>query len=777
MSRLRAADTGTLEAVPLSDLLVHLEASGQEGELRLETPHGLARLWFRDGYLLDAEAGDATGEAAVLRALTATAGTYTIEIKPIERLRVIHESIPALLGRSKRRSEDWQRLVAEMPSLDTVLWLDAARYEAMKSRVPPVDAKLLELVDSRRTIVDIVDDSGFDAIAALERLAWYIRARLLRTARGSLAPRPSEPPQSRPRLSDSAPPKPPSRGHHSPPPPAKTSSNPPAATTSSNPPRPGSIVPAPIVAVSHPKGAEAHAPPPRRRSAPPARTQIGLMPPEVRAAARSTRPLHEAPGLGGVSPIPPPPALPSFEPPPRERIESAPTPSDPPPSDLDQSAPLPPERTVLGRYEILSRIARGGMGTVYLCRVTGEGGFRRLFALKVLRRHLARDQAAAEMFLREARVSAGIYDPHVVGIVDVGTYGSQPYLVMDYIEGGSFHDLLQRHPRYRPPRLVIPIVLDALSGLMAAHTLTDESGDLLGLVHCDVSPHNLLVGVDGTGRLSDFGIAKARLALTDGGSISTRGKPAFLSPEQATHQPVDHRADIFSVGVMLWNALTGERLFDGDGIEQTLENVLTRPVPPPSTVGLRPPPCLDAICLKALARDPAQRYQSAEHMMRDLRAVALREDLLAPPSDVAKWVAGTFGPELQVRRLAALDASRRARGAEAPRHLPDVDRLSEPPLALPAHVSEAPPDSGPVSSDDRSRTLVLRPHQAEAPFDAKRGRILIAAAVVSFVAVLLSLLFPNGVARLFRVDPEAPLPSSTFSRDLSPPPGPSSRTR
>lgn len=802
MPRRSVPATGTLEDVPLADLLQHLEESQSEGEAKIETAIGLARIWFRDGCLLDAEMGDAHGEAAVFRLLGASVGSYTIEQKQVARLRMIHESTPALLGRRQRRTSEWQRLVGEMPSLDTVLVMDASRFAALQSKVPPVDAKLLGLVDSRRSIVEIVDESGFDAVAALERLAWYVRARLLKPQRTDTSAAPSRNPiaESRERLNalardlltdesviqpkgleeavrsfawlpDSA-----VSDDLS----GDDGEGTRAADARSEPSAAPSIVPAPTVSVGvrHPSAFHVASSP--RRSLSP-RTQIGLMPvqlvpPGAPAHAGNIRALLPT----GVQPLLPPrrvevdtwpgrfpPIDPSDVP---QRVERGDTPSDPPPSPLlEQSAPLPPERTVLGRYEILSRIARGGMGTVYLCRVTGEGGFRRLFALKVLRRHLARDRSAAEMFLREAQVAARIYDPHVVGIVDVGTYGAQPYLVMDYIEGGSFHELLQRHPNYRPPRLVIPILIDALCGLHAAHTLVDDQGEPLGLVHCDVSPHNLLIGIDGSGRLSDFGIAKAAMAAAHPLMIATRGKPAYLAPEQAAHQPVDHRTDVFSAGVVMWNALTGVRLFDGATVEETIENVLTRRIPPPSTMGLKPPPCLDAICLKALARDPAARYQTAEQMMQELRTVALREDLLASPSDVARWVVATFGPELQARRLAALDASRRGRGVDVPLALPDVDRLSDPPSTALARVFDVPPSSGPVSSDDYSRTVSLSPVGAESFAMVIRNRILLVAVVVSVIAVVLALFFPQGIARLFRLSPEAPLPKSSFSPTISAP--------
>jgi len=401
---------------------------------------------------------------------------------------------------------------------------------------------------------------------------------------------------------------------------------------------------------------------------------------------------------------------------------------------------------VLGRYEVLGRIARGGMGVVYLCRVTGKGGFRRLFALKVLQKSLSRDPAAARMFLHEARVAARIYDPHVVGIVDVGVHGTQPYLVMDYVEGGSFHELLERHPDHRPPRLIVPIVLDALGGLAAAHGLTGENGEPAGIVHSDVSPHNMLVGIDGHCRLSDFGIARAGANVTTGRADVLYGKPAYLSPEQANRQPDDHRSDLFSLGVVLWNALTGERLFDGGSQQEILSKVRAARAPAPSTARLHPPACLDAVCLKALARDPAARYQSAEEMARDLRTTAMHANLLAPASEVAAWIKETFGAELSARRLAALGGSGAEPANSDPEPAQAADRL---PLANARRRAMS-------RSNDAARTVVLISER-----DKNRRAVVYSAALVIVVAILAAVLWPDRVARIFGADGAAVQPSTS----------------
>lgn len=312
----------------------------------------------------------------------------------------------------------------------------------------------------------------------------------------------------------------------------------------------------------------------------------------------------------------------------------------------------------VGRYEVLLRLARGGMGTVYLCRVTGEGGFRRLFALKVIREHLNSNRAYVEMLLEEARIASRLNHPNIVPILDIDIFSNQHYLVMDYVEGCTFSELLKLHPRSRPPDLVIPVILDALTGLHAAHTMIGDSGAIEPLVHCDFSPHNMLVGINGTCRIIDFGVARASH------SLPLSGKPRYLSPEQVHGLPVDPRSDVFAAGVVLWNALTGETLFDGETAEQILHEVANAVIRKPSTVGLRPPACFDRICLKALERDPNRRYQTAEQMLVELRKVAIAEDLVAPSSTVGQWVMETFGGQIELRRQAAGLGS--ALGAERP---------------------------------------------------------------------------------------------------------------
>ena len=269
----------------------------------------------------------------------------------------------------------------------------------------------------------------------------------------------------------------------------------------------------------------------------------------------------------------------------------------------------------VGNYDVITRIAQGGMGSIYLCRRSAENGFQRLFVLKAVRQHSAQTEAAIRSFQREARIGGLLIHPNVLSVIDVGTYQEQPFLILDYVDGSSLSDLLaDGENAIKPaPSVVVTIFLDALRGLQRAHDLQGLDGKPMGLVHGDFSPHNILVGTDGAARLTDFGSARLMALPEDRAEAgSPLGKPSYMSPEQLQGEPIDHRTDIFSVGVALWTALTGQKLFTDPSYEKTVMNVLRKKIPPPSSFGA--PAALDDVCMRALSRTPAGRYPSAEEM-------------------------------------------------------------------------------------------------------------------------------------------------------------------
>ena len=384
---------------------------------------------------------------------------------------------------------------------------------------------------------------------------------------------------------------------------------------------------------------------------------------------------------------------------------------------------------VLGRYELLGTLGRGGMATVYLGRTAGEAGFQRLFAIKVLHPHLADDAEFVSMLLDEARIAARLHHPNVVPIVDLGTQGTIHYVVMEYVEGCSLSALLRKYRDSRPPRLIIPIMLDALAGLHAAHTLLDDDGAPLRLVHRDVSPQNILVGVDGTARITDFGIARAESRINTTRPGQVKGKIAYMSPEQIGGKALDLRSDIFSAGGMLWCALTGRKLFLGTSDAETMTNILDMPVPPASTMGLKPPPAFDAACARALERDPTKRFASAQEMEDALREMATVCNLLAQRREVAEWVKSAFGDELSARRKAV--RSMQTRRDET---APSVSGFR--PVELPSITPVGPASSSlPLDPQATGAAPMQRPPGRTALFGGLAAAIALVVGVVVWLAL------------------------------------------
>src|SRR5688572_12762987 len=261
----------------------------------------------------------------------------------------------------------------------------------------------------------------------------------------------------------------------------------------------------------------------------------------------------------------------------------------------------PAER--VGRYALYGRLAAGGMATVHLGRLAGPTGFTRAVAVKRLHPQFCKDPEFVAMFIDEARLAARIKHPNVVATLDILTMGQELLLVMEYIRGECFSKLLRaaRRKNLEPTIGVVgSIAAGMLHGLHAAHDATDEQGDLLNVVHRDVSPQNVMVGTDGVARVLDFGVAKAsaRIQITRDGQM--KGKLSYMSPEQLQGIPVDRRADVFAAGVVIWEALTRRRLFVGEDASDVLRKILKEEVPPPSELVPGLSPELDHVVLRAL---------------------------------------------------------------------------------------------------------------------------------------------------------------------------------
>ncbi|MEM9195344.1 MAG: serine/threonine-protein kinase [Myxococcota bacterium] len=330
----------------------------------------------------------------------------------------------------------------------------------------------------------------------------------------------------------------------------------------------------------------------------------------------------------------------------------------------------------LGRYEVLTQLATGGMATVYVARAVGMAGFERLVAVKVLHPHLAHEEEFITMFLDEARLAARIRHPNVVATLDISdSDGAGFFLVMDYIEGDHQGALLRESSRQGerlPAPVVARIVLDALAGLRAAHQLTDERGQLLHLVHRDISPHNILIGTDGIARLTDFGVAKAEVRLSSTREGQFKGKLGYMAPEHASTGEADQRSDLFSMGIVLWESLTGKRLFRGENNAATLNLILQGEIRPVGAFAPELAP-YEAVLGRALARPPQERFQTAEEFMDALEAAAQQGGGVAAPRLVGEAIRQYCGEKIHSEKdrvRGAIDQLGYANVAETPMPLP-----------------------------------------------------------------------------------------------------------
>jgi eukaryotic-like serine/threonine-protein kinase len=356
-------------------------------------------------------------------------------------------------------------------------------------------------------------------------------------------------------------------------------------------------------------------------------------------------------------------------------------------------------RRTVGRYALYDRIATGGMASVFLGRLNGPAGFSKTVAIKQMHAHLAGNQEFVGMFLDEVRIVSRIQHPNVVGTIDVIQEGNELFIVMELVQGESLATLFNAARIAAvtvDPRIAAAIALDLLHGLHAAHEACDEHGFPLGVVHRDVSPHNIMVGTDGISRVLDFGVAKARgrLQSTSGGQL--KGKVAYMAPEQLGIDEVDRRVDVYASAAVLWEALAGRRLVHGAGEGAILARVQQGGFPPPSTFARGVSSELDAIVMKALETNPAARFPTA----RDFAMALERTVPSASRYEVAAWVQSVSGDTLarraeRVRLVEATGPSGRLEHTLAPASPPaSGPELVSTPASGPALVSA--PASGPA---------------------------------------------------------------------------------
>ena len=297
-----------------------------------------------------------------------------------------------------------------------------------------------------------------------------------------------------------------------------------------------------------------------------------------------------------------------------------------------------------GKYELLQKIGSGGMGQVFLARTVGQQDFEKLLVIKRLLPHLSEDEEFLSMFLDEARIAARLNHPNLIQIFELGEYAGSHYLTMEYVAGEDLRRI-ERYLRVQgkpPPPLgfACRVIADAAAGLDYAHKARDAQGRPLNLVHRDVSPQNILVGFDGAVKLIDFGVAKAAGKVQSTAAGILKGKYPYMSPEQALGNDVDARSDLFALGIVFWELLTGKRLFKAENELSTLRLVAACQVPPPSKLGA--PAVADALVMKALAKEPADRYPDAAAFRLAVEDFILEERLQASGAHLAAFMHGLY---------------------------------------------------------------------------------------------------------------------------------------
>jgi len=321
-------------------------------------------------------------------------------------------------------------------------------------------------------------------------------------------------------------------------------------------------------------------------------------------------------------------------------------------------------RVIGQRYELSAEIAAGGMATVHLARQIGAAGFARIVAVKRLHERYAHDPDFVAMFLDEARLVARIRHPNVVSTIDVvvetdaytdggqHTRGRELFIVMEYVHGESLLHLLNSANRTNdsiPPRIIAAILVGILHGLHEAHEARSEMGEPLGVVHRDVSPHNILVGVDGVTRLLDFGVAKASERITSTTEGQLKGKLTYMAPEQARGGMLDRRTDIYAAAVVFWELLTGTKMIQAANEAAVIHQVLCGDLRAPSTENPLVPAAIDAVVMRGLARDPAQRFPTARDMIYAIEEATGGSGGVASVAEVRSWVLATCGPDIDKR--------------------------------------------------------------------------------------------------------------------------------
>lgn len=431
---------------------------------------------------------------------------------------------------------------------------------------------------------------------------------------------------------------------------------------------------------------------------------------------------------------------------------------------MSEAYDVPPSDVRVGPYRVVAELARGGMAAVFLAVRDGAGG--EVVAIKQVHPHLAHDPEFVAMLMDEARIASMIHHPNVIEIRDyaLGDPSGQNYIAMEYAEGEALSlvikDSIARGVRM-DYAMSASIGADIAGALHAAHELRGPDGALLGIVHRDVSPQNVILTYDGEIKLTDFGIAKAvgRLQRTQPGEI--KGKLAYMAPEQAYGRPVDRRSDLYSLGVVLYELALGRRLFGGKTDAETIRNIMQHAVPAPRAVDPGFPVAFEEILLSLLMADPAQRFQSAGALERALRSLATSLDAGDITARRAEFLRSLEPDRFRQKRSILTREAGRARTPTRPAARP----VSQPPIA--SQSSSTPP----LAPQDPS-TLIASPRKGD-PVPSPPAGGLYAATVEADFATMVREARAQAARESSPAPPQPSFPPPAPRASLGPPPQPS----
>jgi serine/threonine protein kinase/DNA-binding response OmpR family regulator len=554
---------------------------------------------------------------------------------------------------------------------------------------------------------------------------------------------------------------------------------PPPSSTATIPLRPVQQPVPPQVEPPRPALPRAEPPPPPVRQPGPPNADLVDLEARLRAAMSKAapeppaapRPAPPAPPLT-TAPAPPlaPPAVP--QPPPAIAAPAAsPVAAAPAPKPAAPMPPLEPAAVTdgastglkFGQYTLLERIAVGGMAEVWKARMSGVEGFQKTVAIKKILSHLTGNADFVSMFVDEAKLAAQLNHPNIIHIYDLGKIGEHFYIAMEYVEGMNLRGLLNESRRKALPlplSLAILVTARLASALDYAHRKRDFEDRELGLVHRDVSPQNVLLSFEGDIKLCDFGIVKAvsKASHTQMGAL--KGKLQYMSPEQAWGKPVDGRSDIFSLGALFFEMITGQRLFGGDSELSVLEAVRQCRVRAPRSLRPNIPENVEAVSLRALEQNPDRRYQTAGEMQQALENILYSLRPAPSPADLADFLSRL--QEAPVVQAGAAEPPAASVAEEPPAAEPKVEvaKSQAPPATVPAAGPPRPqpaplaPVHRPPATSPATVPAVTAPRKGvEVEEGGRRGKSLL-------VAVILLLLVLGGLAYVW------------WSRTSAPPEGP-----